>query len=68
MKKKLSCIIMMLVSLTSSAQYVKLGDLNHDNQVNITDIMTWWTSSCTDIHHSLFLLWKLPCKLVALPS
>ena len=29
----------MLVNLASPAQIVKLGDLNHDNQVNITDIM-----------------------------
>lgn len=40
MKKLLTCILMMLVSLSSPAQYARLGDLNHDNQVNITDIMT----------------------------
>ena len=28
------------MSLSSNAQVMKLGDLNHDNQVNITDVMT----------------------------
>ena len=41
MKKLFSIIIMMLVSsLTSSAQYARLGDINRDNQVDINDVMT----------------------------
>lgn len=40
MKKLFTIVFMMLVSVTSPAQIMKLGDLNHDNQVNITDVMT----------------------------
>ena len=39
MKKLLSILLFMQVSLASPAQYARLGDLNHDNQVNITDII-----------------------------
>ena len=38
MKKLLFILVLSLMTLTSNAQTMKLGDLNHDNQVNITDI------------------------------
>lgn len=40
MRKSLLILLLSLMTLNSNAQMMKLGDLNHDNQVNITDIMT----------------------------
>ena len=40
MKKLFFTLLLSLMTLTSNAQVMKLGDLNHDNQVNITDVMT----------------------------
>ena len=40
MRKLFFTLLLSLMALTSNAQVMKLGDLNHDNQVNITDVMT----------------------------
>ncbi len=40
MKKLFYTLLLSLMTLSSNAQVMKLGDLNHDNQVNITDVMT----------------------------
>lgn len=40
MKKIFIFFIVTLVSIVSPAQHTRMGDLNNDNQVNITDIMT----------------------------
>ena len=40
MGKLFFTLLLSLMALTSNAQVMKQGDLNHDNQVNITDIVT----------------------------
>lgn len=40
MRKWFFILLLSLMTLNSNAQIMKLGDLNHDNQVNITDVIT----------------------------
>ncbi len=40
MRKLFFTLLLSLMTLASNAQVMKQGDLNHDNQVNISDIMT----------------------------
>ena len=40
MRKLLFTLLLSLMTLTSNAQILKLGDLNHDNQVDISDVVT----------------------------
>ncbi len=40
MRKLFFTILLSLMTLSSNAQMIKLGDINRDNQVNINDVMT----------------------------
>ena len=40
MRKQLFTLLLSLMALTSYAQIPKLGDLNHDNSVNVSDVTT----------------------------
>ena len=40
MKKLFYTFLLLLMTLTSNAQLIKLGDINRDNQVSVNDVMT----------------------------